>query len=84
MCQYQDGVVPKQTIQAMSKSKILQPTIGFKFLAEYGLEDMTVGVSGGCNQSVDEEYQAYIGQTTGQDITILQFWTVHPFHSHPS
>jgi hypothetical protein len=44
--------------------------------AQYGLKDMDIGNSNGPQQTIEQEYQAYITVQPPKDINTLRFWEV--------
>jgi hypothetical protein len=48
--------------------------------AKYWIDDMDIGVSGGIEQTVEQEYQAYItAPLSPRNVIILNFWEVGDF-----
>ena len=47
-------------------------------VAQYGITDMEIGNPGICDQSVEQEYQAYItAPLSPKTMDILKFWKVY-------
>ena len=72
---------PAQTLGADAAD----PGIGemakyFSIAADYGIDDMDIGESGGDEQTVEQEYQAYITAPLSlKTVSILKFWEVRDF-----
>ena len=48
--------------------------------ARYGLDDMEIGESDGIEQTIEQEYQAYvIAPLSKKDVDIFRFWEVGEF-----
>lgn len=49
----------------------------FSIADEYGIDDMDIGESGGSDQTLEQEYQAYItAPLSSKTVNILKFWEV--------